>query len=80
MMPVKRPKCPYVIVTFHTTTEAMAMEQYCAEHEIPGRIIPVPREISSGCGLCWRTPMAQREPLDQHLSQIVYEKVYEILQ
>ena len=48
-----RKKKPYQILTFHTTSAAMAMELYCKEHDIPGRLIPVPRELSAGCGLAW---------------------------
>ena len=36
------------------TSAAMAMELYCKEHGISGRLIPVPRELSAGCGLAWR--------------------------
>ena len=39
-----------LVVTFHTTADAMAMEKACKEHGVPGRIIPVPRAISAGCG------------------------------
>ena len=42
-----------VIVTFHTTAEAIAMEKACLNGKIPGRLIPVPRQISSGCGLAY---------------------------
>ena len=49
-----RKKKPYQILTFHTTSAAMAMELYCKEHGISGRLIPVPRELSAGCGLAWR--------------------------
>ena len=34
-----------LVVTFHTTTDAMAMEKACKEAGAPGRLIPVPREI-----------------------------------
>lgn len=46
-------KSEKVIVTFHTTTAAMAMEALCKAHGAPGRIIPVPGAISAGCGLAW---------------------------
>ena len=49
-----RPKKLTQIITFKTTTAAMAMEDYCHEHGIPGRMIPLPQEISAGCGLAWR--------------------------
>ena len=44
------------VYTFHTTTEAMKMEQCAREHGIPGRLIPVPRQISAGCGMAWAAP------------------------
>lgn len=49
-----RIKQNYHLLTFHTTTAAMAMEDYCHEYGIPGRMIPLPQEISAGCGLAWR--------------------------
>ena len=38
------------ILTFAGTTQAMQMEQYARAHGLPGRMIPVPREITAGCG------------------------------
>ena len=49
-----RQKKNYIILTFKTTTAAMAMEKKCSEEGIPGRLIPLPGEISAGCGLSWR--------------------------
>lgn len=49
-----REKKKYVILTFKTTTAAMAMEKKCTAENIPGRLIPLPGEISAGCGLSWR--------------------------
>lgn len=43
-----------LILSFDNTTEAMAVEKYCMENQLPGRIIPVPREITAGCGLAWK--------------------------
>ena len=36
--------------------EAMAWEKHCEAEHIPGRLIPLPRELSAGCGLAWRMP------------------------
>ena len=49
-----REKKKYRILTFQTTTDAMAMEKKCSANGIPGRVIPVPRELSADCGLAWR--------------------------
>ncbi len=45
-----------LIVAFHTTHDAMAFEDYCLSRGAAGRLIPLPREISAGCGLAWSAP------------------------
>ena len=40
-----RVKSRKLVVTFHTTTAAMGMELACGTAGLPGRLIPVPREI-----------------------------------
>lgn len=52
-----------LVVTFHTTADAMAMEKACKEHQAPGRIIPVPRAISAGCGLAWCAALEDRDQI-----------------
>ena len=49
-----REKKDTLVVTFKTTTQAMAAEKFCQQNGLPGRIIPVPREITAGCGLSWK--------------------------
>ena len=49
-----RAKRPYIVLSFHATVEAMALEKHCTEANIPGRLSPLPRELSAGCGLAWR--------------------------
>ena len=53
------------MVTFHTTTQALAMEQVCRERQLPGRLIPVPTSITAGCGLAWCAPPENRETLEE---------------
>ena len=64
-----RQKKPTLIITFSTTTQAMAMEKFCAQQGLPGRIIPVPREITAGCGLSWKADPAQKEQLEAALAE-----------
>ena len=40
-----------VVITFHTTTDAMAMESLCITRQLPGRMTPVPGAITADCGL-----------------------------
>ena len=70
-----------LIVTFHTTAEAMAMESVCRESGVPGRLIPVPRQISAGCGLSWSMPVEWKDKMDAFMQehQIHYEEMGEYL-
>ena len=43
----------YIIISFNTTTDAMAFEKFCLENNYKGKLISVPKEIESGCGLAW---------------------------
>lgn len=58
-----------LIITFHTTADAMAMEKACKEQEVSGRLIPVPREISAGCGMAWCAPLEEEEKLKMVMNQ-----------
>lgn len=58
-----RQKKATLVITFNTTTQAMAVEKYCLDNGLPGRIIPVPREITAGCGLSWKAAPEDKEQL-----------------
>ena len=58
-----RKKEKRLITAFYTTHDAMAFEEFCHEHGVPGRLIPLPREISAGCGLAWSAPPEEEEGL-----------------
>ena len=58
-----RQKTQKLVITFHTTTEAMAAEQTFLRLGLPGRLIPVPRQITAGCGLAWMAPCEAEEML-----------------
>ena len=58
-----RQKSPRVVATFRTTTAAMKTEQAAREQQVPGRLIPVPREITAGCGLAWSAPPEAEDAL-----------------
>ena len=59
-----------LVVTFHTTADAMAMEKACKEHNVPGRIIPVPRAISAGCGLAWCAELNEKDQIADIMKQV----------
>lgn len=53
----------YLVITFDTTTAAMACEKLCHSKGLPGRMIPVPSQISAGCGLSWRVLPGEKDAL-----------------
>ena len=57
-----------LIVAFHSTHDAMAFEDFCMTRGADGRLIPLPREISAGCGLAWSAPPDDEEGLKELLS------------
>ena len=58
-----------LVLTFHTTADAMAMEKACKEQNAPGRLIPVPRAISAGCGLAWCASPESRQMITNAIAQ-----------
>lgn len=69
------------VVTFATTSDAMAMEALAREHGIPGRIVPVPSEIDAGCGLAWCADAGEKEALIRGLDEhgITHEGLFEVM-
>ncbi|MDO4478023.1 MAG: DUF3343 domain-containing protein [Lachnospiraceae bacterium] len=58
-----REKKPSVVLSFATTTQAMKAEKCLLDNKVPGRLIPVPREITAGCGLAWKSLKEDRDLL-----------------
>lgn len=77
-MRVKELQC---IITFHTTTEAMLFEQAAKVRGSQGRIIPVPREITAGCGLAWKDAVHARGDIEKLLAEqkLGFDNIYEIM-
>lgn len=73
-----RKKTEALIISFGTTTEAMKMERNCEQYSLPGRLIPIPREITAGCGMAWRAKPEDKELLQQEMLQnaIRWEGMY----
>ena len=74
------------ILTFAGTTQAMQMEQYARAHGLPGRMIPVPREITAGCGLSWKAAPEEGKEFRKNTHSLLnetaglaYEAEYRVL-
>ena len=61
-----------LVITFYTTTAALAMESVCKASGADGRIIPVPSSITADCGLAW---CAKNESEDALLDLMVQHHI-----
>ncbi len=71
-------KKEYLVVTFHTTAAAMALEKLCKEQGIAGRLIPVPRAITADCGMAWRGELSSRAALEHISAGLEIDGWYEL--
>lgn len=46
-----RKTAPYTVIGFSTTSDAMAAERLFQQAALAARLIPMPRELSAGCGM-----------------------------
>ncbi|MBQ9511765.1 MAG: DUF3343 domain-containing protein [Lachnospiraceae bacterium] len=74
-----RDRAKQIVITFHTTADAMAFESACKQKGTAGRLIPVPRSISAGCGIAWAAPLEARAAMEEMLLQpgIYYQELHE---
>lgn len=68
-----------LIITFNTTTEALAFEAASQKSKISGKLIPVPRVFSAGCGLAWLGEIPERRLIADLVKQqkLSFEDVHE---
>ena len=61
---MKRERSLVLVLSFDTTAAAMETERICAEAGIPGRLFPMPRQLSSDCGIAWASDPVDRPRLE----------------
>lgn len=69
-----------LIVTFYTTSAAMATEKACKENGVDGNLISAPRELSADCGISFATDVNNKEMIEKLLQDknIEYEKLVKV--
>lgn len=75
-----RKKQARVVVSFHTTSDAIAMQQASIATRLRGRLIPIPRQLSAGCGLAWSEPAENAPALRQVIidQSLEHEQIHEL--
>ena len=64
-----REKQQRLVVAFHTTADAMASERLCHQQGLEGRLISVPRCITSDCGIAWSAPPELEDTLRERFRE-----------
>lgn len=70
-----------LVVAFHTTSAAMATEALCRRLNLAGKLISVPRQVTSDCGIAWSAPPELRKTLESYLTEAGVETAgfYELM-
>lgn len=59
----------YAVILFASTHHAIRAEKKAKENGFTVKLIPVPRHLSSDCGVCLRCSLDQRENLERVLQE-----------
>jgi hypothetical protein len=63
----------HTVILVHSTSHALRAEKVLMEAGIPCKLIPVPRHLSSDCGVCVRIERADQEAALQGLQAACVE-------
>ncbi len=55
----------WLVIAFGSTTAALQMERLANKARIPGKLIPIPRQLSATCGMAFRAEPQYQQQLEQ---------------
>lgn len=58
-----------VVVVFNSPTHAFALESACKKANIQGRLLPVPVELTGGCGIGWTSKIEDKVKLETFICE-----------
>ena len=61
------PSISYLVALFNSVSHVLQAEKTLKEAQVPHKIIPVPRKISSDCGVCIKILLEHREVFENTL-------------
>lgn len=69
-----------LIVTFHTSSEAMATEKVCKDAGIVGQLISAPRDLTSDCGISYAAEVGDKGRIEELLNskKIEFDRMVEV--
>ncbi len=66
-----KPEENYCVALFHSVSHVIKAEKILKEAGIPHKVIPVPRIISSDCGVCLRFLKNQQDAIVEALASCI---------
>ena len=70
---MKEHPVPAAYVVVYSTSQAIKIEKLLQERSIPSKMVPVPRQISSDCGVCLQIAGSEISEVEKILSQTQIE-------
>ena len=67
-----------VYVSFEDLYEAIEYDKIAKERGLSGKLVSIPREISSGCGYAWRTRRHSVSHLHQMMEDIKFSAIHDL--
>ena len=61
----------YFVMLFKTMSHALKAEKILQHAQLPHKLIPIPKQISSDCGICLRFAPQYRDPIEACLNNKV---------
>lgn len=58
----------YYVIIFKAVSYALKAEKILKQEGLPHKLIPVPKQISSDCGICLRFELEYRQEIETALS------------
>ena len=71
-------KKKWLLITFYTTAGAMKLEKACRLNHFPGKLVPVPRSVTSDCGIAWRTELSERPVMEEITRDMEIAGIFEV--
>jgi hypothetical protein len=70
----------FAVALVYSTSYALRVEKLLNEIDVETKLIPVPRHLSSDCGVCVRFPNSEKDKVQKLLDskQFEYEGVYSL--
>lgn len=74
------PSASYYVMLFKAVSYALKAEKILKDKQLPHKLIPVPKQISSDCGICLRYDEQAQSDVEQALcARVEFEQIRQIV-